>query len=118
MICPSANLQLDAPSSPGGRTRLVGEGRHDASESDRLLLRMLYGHTVPSMDRESSKLHDLAWVAQCAHRLRQRWPHADPTSIEEAAIELWADGALRAMPGERAAERWLQRGAQSGGTET
>ena len=40
------------------------------------------------MSRDLSKLYDLAWVAQCADRLRQRRPHADPTSIEEAAIEL------------------------------
>ena len=63
------------------------------------------------MDRDTSKLFDVQWVAQCARRLRERWPHADPTSLEEAAIELWEDEELRAVPGARAAEIWLQRGA-------
>ena len=59
------------------------------------------------MDRDASKLFDLQWVAQCARRLRERWPHADPTSIEEAAVELWEDQTLRAMAPIEAAESWL-----------
>jgi hypothetical protein len=62
------------------------------------------------MDRDASKFFDVQWVAQCAHRLRERWPHADPTSLEEAAAELWDDETLRAMPAAQAAESWLRRG--------
>ena len=61
------------------------------------------------MDRDASKLFDVQWVAQCARRLRERWPHADPTSIEEAAVELWEDERLRTMPPVEAAETWLRR---------
>jgi hypothetical protein len=34
---------------------------------------------------------------------------ADPASIEEAAIETWADESLRAMPAVEAAENWLAK---------
>jgi hypothetical protein len=50
---------------------------------------------------------DVRWVAQCAHRLRERWPHADVTSLEEAATELWRNEELRAMAPVEAAQRWL-----------
>jgi hypothetical protein len=59
------------------------------------------------MDRNGTALVDVRWVATCARRLRERWPHADPTSLEEAAAELWNDDALRAMPPAEAATRWL-----------
>lgn len=62
------------------------------------------------MNRDADKLADTQWVAQCAHRLRDQWPHADPTSLEEAAAELWGDESLRAMAPERAAAAWLPRG--------
>ncbi|MEO7117292.1 MAG: hypothetical protein ABIZ18_15735 [Caldimonas sp.] len=61
------------------------------------------------MDRDSDNLIDEQWVAQCAHRLREQWPHADPTSLEEAAAELWAEDDLRSLAPEAAAQRWLQR---------
>ena len=61
------------------------------------------------MDRDARKLFDPQWVAQCAHRLRVRWPHADITSLEEAAIELWEDESLRCMAPTDAAESWLMR---------
>ena len=51
---------------------------------------------------------DVQWVAQCAHRLRRQWPHADPASLEEAAIELWRIDWMRDMAAEQAAELWLQ----------
>jgi hypothetical protein len=38
------------------------------------------------MAREAGKFFDVQWVAQCARRLRERWPHADVTSLEEAAV--------------------------------
>jgi hypothetical protein len=44
------------------------------------------------MDRDAGKFFDVQWVAQCAHRLRRQWPHADVGSIEETAIELWRIG--------------------------
>jgi hypothetical protein len=59
------------------------------------------------MDSPIHGLADAQWVAQCAERLRQRWPRADRTSLEEAASELGRDPALRALPAPRAAERWL-----------
>ncbi len=34
--------------------------------------------------------------------------HADPTSLEEAAVELWQIDWLRRMEGEGAAELWLR----------
>ena len=62
------------------------------------------------MQRDSDNLIDVHWVAQCAHRLRAQWPHADPTSIDEAAAELWLDVSLRAMAPAAAAEHWLRLG--------
>ena len=61
------------------------------------------------MDREASKLYDVSWVAQCANRLREQWPRADPTSLEEAAAELWDDESLRAMAPVDAAVAWLRK---------
>jgi hypothetical protein len=63
------------------------------------------------MGPETGKFFDVQWVAQCTHRLRERWPHADVKSLEEAAFELWEDETLRAMAPSKAAESWLQRGA-------
>ncbi len=60
------------------------------------------------MDRIASPFFDVQWVAQCAHRLRRQWPHADLASIEEAAIELWRVDWLREMAAGDAAELWLQ----------
>ena len=60
------------------------------------------------MDRSASDFIDVQWVARCARRLRQHWPHADVASLEEAATELWRVDWLREMPGEDAAELWLQ----------
>ena len=63
------------------------------------------------MNRDADKnLIDLTWVARCARRLRGRWPHADPTSLEEAAAELWAEPRWRELAPVDAAERWLESG--------
>ena len=62
------------------------------------------------MQRDSFPLIDVQWVARCAHRLRAHWPHADPTSIDEAAAELWSEASLRAMAPVDAAEHWLRLG--------
>ena len=59
------------------------------------------------MDRNEAPLFDVQWVARCARRLRERWPHADPTSLEEAAVELWNVAAWRALAPAEAASRWL-----------
>ena len=74
-----------------------------------MLRRILDEYTVSGMDREAGKFFDTQWVAQCAHRLRERWPHADVTSLEEAAGELWEDESLRAMAPVEAAESWLAK---------
>ena len=60
------------------------------------------------MDRPPDNLIDVQWVAQCAHRLRKRWPHADVLTLEETAIELWRVDWLREMSGEQAATLWLE----------
>ena len=59
------------------------------------------------MNRDRHNLADVQWIAQCAHRLREQWPHADPTSLEEAALELWQCDALRVLEPREAATRWL-----------
>ena len=66
------------------------------------------------MNRDADNLADLQWVANCAHRLREQWPHADPTSLHEAAAELWNDESLRAMAPGQAAVVWLRRGIPEG----
>ena len=53
------------------------------------------------MNRDADNLVDVQWLARCANRLRQEWPRADVTSIEEAALELWSAEWLRELPGEK-----------------
>lgn len=53
---------------------------------------------------------DVQWVARCAHRLRERWPHADLMSLEDAACELWTRDTWRDQDPDIAAERWLRLG--------
>ena len=55
----------------------------------------------------ASPFLDVQWVAQCDHRLRRQWPHADLASLEEAAVELWRVDWMREMGAEDAAELWL-----------
>ena len=64
--------------------------------------------TVSEMNRDADNLVNVQWLARCANRLRQQWPRADVTSIEEAALELWGAEWLRELRGEEAAEIWLQ----------
>jgi hypothetical protein len=59
------------------------------------------------MNRDAHNLADVQWVAQCAHRLRERWPHADLVALEEVAMDLWRDEDLRSLQAEEAAARWL-----------
>ena len=62
------------------------------------------------MNRDADNLVDVTWVAWCSERLREQWPRADGTSLEEAARELWADESLRVQGPVQAAEQWLRRG--------
>jgi hypothetical protein len=62
------------------------------------------------MSRYAGNLADVQWLARCAWRLREHWPHADPTSLEEAAAELWHDESLRTLAPADAAITWLRRG--------
>ncbi len=59
------------------------------------------------MNRDRDNLADVQWIAQCANRLREQWPRADPTSLEEAALELWQCEGLRTLAPVEAATRWL-----------
>ena len=65
------------------------------------------------MNRAADNLVDVTWTAWCAERLREQWPRADPTSLEETARELLADEELRACGPRQAAEKWLRRGMPS-----
>jgi hypothetical protein len=60
------------------------------------------------MYRDADNLADVQWLAQCAHRLREQWPHADATSLDEAAAELWQNESLRSLEPRAAADLWLQ----------
>ncbi len=62
------------------------------------------------MNRDADNLADTQWVAHCARSLRGQWPHADPTSVDETAAELWNDELLRALAPVDAAVTWLRRG--------
>ena len=59
------------------------------------------------MDPRTESLADAQWVAQCAERLRRRWPRADRTSLEDTARELALTPELRRMPPSQAAEKWV-----------
>ena len=71
-------------------------------------MKILYGCTVSGMNRDADNLANVQWLARCANRLRQQWPRADVTSIDETALELWSAEWLRELPGEDAAALWMQ----------
>lgn len=48
------------------------------------------------------------WIAKCAERLHDRWRTVPATELEEVAVELWRDPALRELDPTLAAARWLQ----------
>jgi hypothetical protein len=62
----------------------------------------------------AGNLADVKWVAQCAHRLREQWPWADPQSLEDAAAELCEEGSLRSLTPTLAALTWLRIGTPEG----
>ena len=85
------------------RTLQVEDGIHGAARAS-----ILYECTVCEMNRDADNLADVQWLALCARRLRQQWPRADVTSIDETALELWGVEALRELTGEEAAGCWLE----------
>jgi hypothetical protein len=50
----------------------------------------------------------LQWIARCAQRLHQRWRTVAPAQLEEVAVVIWQDAALRRMEPAEAAALWLQ----------
>jgi len=62
------------------------------------------------MNRDADNLIDVTWVAWCAERLREQWPRADASSLQEAAQDLWRDETSRHLGPRKAAEEWLRRG--------
>ncbi len=62
------------------------------------------------MSPENRNVEDIQWIARCARRLREQWPHADPTSLDETASELLDEVPLRALAPELAAVTRLRRG--------
>ena len=62
------------------------------------------------MNRDADNLADVQWVAQCAQCLREQWPRADSTSLEEAAMEIWREEPMRQLTPTQAADAWLRRG--------
>lgn len=48
------------------------------------------------------------WILQCAQRLGQRWRTLEPALLEEAAVLVWNDAALRCLPPDKAAQTWLR----------
>ena len=74
--------------------------------------------TVYTYSATMSGQIDNGWVAQCARRLRERWPHADLVTLEETAIELWRDERLRSMEPVEAAVRWLSPLPKRGRSES
>ena len=63
------------------------------------------------MQAEQSKDFQTTWIAECAHRLRLRWPRLPVETLEEVAGEFLSDEALRGLGPVEAAESWLARGA-------
>ena len=59
------------------------------------------------MKHDGHNLNEVQWIAQCARRLREHWPHADVRALEEAAMDLWRNEELRALAPFEAAARWL-----------
>lgn len=63
------------------------------------------------MQPEQSNDFQTTWIAECAHRLRLRWPRLQVETLEEVACELLSDDELRGLGPVEAAESWLARGA-------
>jgi hypothetical protein len=48
------------------------------------------------------------WTAIAAHALAHRWPHIPVRQLDDVAVELYRDPALRALPPTAAVALWLQ----------
>lgn len=53
------------------------------------------------------KLTPTQWISKCAERLGERWRTVPSADLEEVAIEIWRDAALRQLEPKAAAARWL-----------
>lgn len=47
------------------------------------------------------------WIAECAVKLRERWPTVDQAMLEEVAMDLWMDPDFRGLEPAEAAADWL-----------
>jgi hypothetical protein len=47
------------------------------------------------------------WIAACAETLRERWRTVSARELEEVAIVIWQDEALRSEAPREAAIKWL-----------
>jgi hypothetical protein len=88
-------------------SKVVPPQAHSGSLISSVLSGTVWMYSI-AMEPQEQELRDVQWVAACAHRLRDRWPHADPTIVEELAADLWMNPALRPLPPTDAAEAWLQ----------
>ena len=53
------------------------------------------------------ELTPIQWIAKCAERLHERWTTVEQAQLEEAAVVVWNDARLRALPPDEAATKWL-----------
>lgn len=54
-----------------------------------------------------AELTPTQWIAACAEALRERWRTVPPRELEEVAIVIWQDEALRSEAPREAAIKWL-----------
>lgn len=54
-----------------------------------------------------AELNPTQWIAACAETLRERWRTVPSRELEEVAILIWQDEALRSEPPREAAIKWL-----------
>ncbi|MES2633617.1 MAG: hypothetical protein V4669_11635 [Pseudomonadota bacterium] len=47
------------------------------------------------------------WISACAETLAERWRTVPARELEEVAIVIWQDEALRSEPPREAAIKWL-----------
>jgi hypothetical protein len=54
-----------------------------------------------------AELTPTQWIAACAETLRERWRTVPARELEEVAIVIWQDEALRGEAPREAAIKWL-----------
>ena len=47
------------------------------------------------------------WIVKCGAKLHERWQTVQAAQLEEVAVVIWQDLALRELPPDQAAETWL-----------